>query len=408
VVLDPARVAAAVTFICRYVGGKEQVGPFISAHPEALLWRDDGACPVAEHLRLLGLRERDIRQASNAFPQLTQLASADNVDRLLRYLIDELGLTTGALGKLIATYPQLLGLSAIANVRPKIEYLEGGLGVDPRKILSRHPQLLGLSLEENIRPTVRYLREVGMAAEGKGGVGRAIEAHPALLSLSLEAKIVPTVEYLRSIGMGGTGRGEAHRSLGRVLAAQPTLLSLSIEANLEPKVAFLRSIGLDQAPGGLGAQLDAYPPLLTLSLESNLRPTADVLREAGLLDRPAALRPRHLATSLGGRLLPRLAFCEAQRESRGAVTSGLGVTLGAVTSLSDAAFAKHVGVSTDAYEIFKAQYPRQHRKPSTAALNIPWLPEGMDLSAMLYEANEAGIEERRTGKLGQSSERLGP
>ena len=177
-------------------------------------------------------------------------------------------------------------------------------------------------------------------------------------------------------------------------------------------MAFLRSIGLDQAPGGLGAQLDAYPPLLTLSLESNLRPTADVLREAGLLDSPAALRPRHLATSLEGRLLPRLAFSEAQREVRGAVTSGLGVTLGAVTSLSDAAFAKHVGVSADAYEIFKAQYLRQHQKPSTAVLNIPWLPDGMDLSAMLYEANEAneanegGIEEQRTGKLSQSSETL--
>ena len=85
-----------------------------------------------------------------------------------------------------------------------------------------------------------------MAAKGKGGVGRAIEAHPALLSLSLDAKIVPTVEYLRSIGMGSTGKGDAHRSLGRVLAAQPTLLSLSIEANLQPKVfPFLRSIGLD-------------------------------------------------------------------------------------------------------------------------------------------------------------------
>ena len=145
--LDAPRVVAAASFIKRYVGGFERVGAFVTAHPEALLWRDDGACVVAEHLRLLGVPERAIRRAANSFPQLTQLTSADNVDRLMAYLSTELGLTAAALGALIGSYPQLLGLSLEANIRPKVRFLVEELGVDPSRLLARHPQLLGLSLQ---------------------------------------------------------------------------------------------------------------------------------------------------------------------------------------------------------------------------------------------------------------------
>ena len=225
-------------------------------------------------------------------------------------------------------------------------------------------------------------------------MGKAVTAHPALLSLSRDAKLVPTVEYLLSIGM---------RQVGRALGAQPSVLSLSIEANLKPKVAFFHSIGLDRAPGGLGAQLDGYPALLTLSLEVNLRPTAEVLAAAGLLaasDRaaPTALRPRHLAASLSGRVLPRLAFCEARQVVRSAESSAdeprpTRPTLSSITTVSDAAFAKQMGASKDEYDAFKEAWSSRGNRSSDSGLAVSWLPDGMDLEALILQDDE-----RREGR----------
>ena len=222
VTLDAPRVIAAAAFIQRYVGGPDKVGPFVAANPQALLWRDDRKSVVAEHLRLLGVPDRAIRSASDAFPQLSLLTSASNVDRLWTFLHDELRLSPAALGKLVASYPQLLGLSLEANVRPKVSYLAEELGIDVAKALIRHPQLLGLALETNLRVTVEYLRETGV------DVRKAVERHPQALSLSLTHSIMPSIEYLRSLGI---------ERVGRLLTAQPTILSLSLAANLEPKVA---------------------------------------------------------------------------------------------------------------------------------------------------------------------------
>jgi hypothetical protein len=444
--LDASRLAEAVDFLEGYVGGRERVGEFVALHPQSLLWRSANALPVAQHLRALGMSKAAVERVRAALPTLDALVSADNVAALLTYVQAELGLSVSSLGRLISRYPQLLGLSLEANVRPTLEYL-ASLGVSPARAFTRHPQLFGLSIDANLRPTVDYLRELGV------DVARAVSAQPAVLSLSLEANVVPTVAYLRSIGM---------RELGRSLTAQPSILELSVSANLEPKLAFLRSLGMDRLPGGLGGQLDAYPTLLTLSVEGNLRPTAEALRRAGLFDAiddaegdegvscddgagadgggvagggaggaggaanappgspPTLLRPRHLAASLEGRVLPRLAFCSARQaaletgtlkeeehareeaeEEEGVVAAEAmpdvmasggrrrrrrrgrrgfreRITLGAVTTMPDAAFAQHMGASADEYAQFKAAWIAASA-PKKPAVSIPWLPEGFDL-----------------------------
>ena len=353
VTLDAPRVVAAAAFISRYVGGVTNIGDFVSAHPQSLLWRDDDASVIAEHLRSLGVPSRAVERASAAFPRLAQLTSAENVDALWNFFHVRLGIGTRAFGKMIETYPQLLGLSFDGNVRPKMAFLAEELGVDAVKVISRHPQVLGLALDANLRPTVDHLQRSGV------DVRRAVDGHPSLLSLSLRGKIVPTMEYLRSLGM---------KAVGRALSAQPALLSLSVASNLQPKVSFLRTLGLDSAPGGLGAQLDSYPALLSLSLDSNLRPTADALLCAGLIDTAiprgaatasgapdaevVALRPRHLAASLEGRVRPRLALCallrrldaKGRRSSSGRADGrrASAPTLNSVTTLSDCKFARQV------------------------------------------------------------------
>ena len=384
--LSCARIDEATTFLEGYVD-QDRVGEFVQLHPQSLLWRDVDALPVALHLRALGLSKSAIERVRTVLPTIDRVASAENVAAVLSYLQEELCLSKAGLGNLVGTYPQLLGLSLEQNVRPTVEYVKS-LGVSPSKAFVRHPPLLGLSLEHNLRPSTAYLRNLGV------NVSKAVSGHPMVLSLCLSQNVVPTVDYLRSIGM---------KEVGRVLSAQPAILSLSVDANLVPKVAFLRQIGIGDAKGGLGTQLDAYPALLTLSLEGNLRPTATALKAAGLIGGNAsrALRPRHLAASLDGRLRPRLAFCTYRQsaDATGTLQEWVGkggdkVTLGAVTTMSDAAFAKSLGATAEQYADFKRAWlelhPRDGRKKDSGAqqLNIPWLPEGFDLAAALGSGSD--------------------
>ena len=130
--------------------GRERVGDFVQLHPQSLLWRDEEALPVAQHLRALGISKRAIEKARSTLPTIDRISSAANVERTLEYLCDELGLKTSELSSLVASYPQVLGLSFEHNVMPTVEYVRS-LGVSPSKAFVRHPSLLGLSLDANLR-----------------------------------------------------------------------------------------------------------------------------------------------------------------------------------------------------------------------------------------------------------------
>ena len=470
--LNGPRLAEATLFLEGYVGA-DRVGQFVEMHPQSLLWRDEDALPVAQHLRTIGLSKAAIERVRKALPTVDRITSADNVERTLSFLREELKLSRPKLGALVASYPQVLGLSLEQNVRPTVEFVRG-LGVAPAKAFGRHPSLLGLSIERNLRPSADYLQSLGV------DLSKAVAKNPTILSLNIDRNVMPTVAYLRTLGM---------RRIGRVLTQQPSILSLSVTTNLLPKEAFLRQIGLDEAPGGLGAQLDAYPALLTLSLEQNLRPTAEALAEAGLIDldrgggevgcgpdadvsqsgeaagiageagakaemdaevdtevdteveaeadmeaeaeveaeadmeaeaeadteadveaalplrRPTALRPRHLAASLDGRVRPRLAFAAHRREQVASEAADAAadarppaptpkLTLGAVTTMSDAAYAAALGTSAAEYAQFRAAWSLEHGDPAAAAegtpgaLKIPWLPSGFDLAAEMMQGQQ--------------------
>ena len=199
--------------------------------------------------------------------------------------------------------------------------------------------------------------------------------------------------------------------VGSILSAQPAVASLSIDASLRPKLEFLRELGVED----VGAQIERHPACLTLSLESNLRPTADALCDAGLLgpnrtdNSTANLTPRHLAASLRGRILPRLQFAASRRQRP---------SLNGVTILSDSSFCNQARSRRDLAErspdcTSRVEIGRRHisarsrrlsrvqlgcelsewsewlesyKAERTPALSIPWLPDTVDLGAMLADA----------------------
>ena len=85
----------------------------------------------------------------------------------------------------------------------------------------------------------------------------------------------------------------------------------------------------------------------------------------------SALRPRHLAASLTSRVLPRLAFCKARERQP---------SLSGVSTMTDAAFCKQIGEEPSGYATFLKAWQRERESP---ALEISWLPEGLDLEALL-------------------------
>ena len=62
-----------------------------------------------------------------------------------------------------------------------------------------------------------------------------------------------------------------------------------------------------------------------------------------------------------------------------------------VTTMSDAAFAKELGVAVDEYTAFCSAWRAQQDSAAAAAggddlrLSIPWLPEGFDIASHLVD-----------------------
>jgi len=315
--LDDVKLRAALDYLEPFVcAANRSAAEFVARQPQALLWRAEASSPVLETLREMGLDQRAVDRVSRWSPA-RQLASGDGARRSLSWLGRTLGLDAAALGRLVASFPPVVGLEP-ARLAASHAFLASEAGV------VRYPQLLSVSVEANLRPTADYLRSLGV------DVGRVVRSHAITLDLSLEANLKPTVSFLQREGV---------EELGRVLSSQPSLLSLSTQSSLAPKCDFLRSLGM--AP--LGPLLTQYPAVLTLSLEANLRPTALALAEAGVLSPPdPTLRPRHLAASLERRIKPRLALCAAL---------GVTPTLGAVTTASDVHFCKQVRLSPRTDEV---------------------------------------------------------
>mmetsp|Transcript_3844 Transcript_3844/g.13175 ORF Transcript_3844/g.13175 Transcript_3844/m.13175 type:complete len:460 (-) Transcript_3844:112-1491(-) len=322
--LDDVKLRAALDYLEPFVcAANRSAAEFVARQPQALLWRAEASSPVLETLREMGLDQRAVDRVSRWSPA-RQLASGDGARRSLSWLGRTLGLEAAALGRLVASFPPVVGLEP-ARLAASHAFLASEAGEAAAvAALVRYPQLLSVSVEANLRPTADYLRLLGV------DVGRVVRSHAITLDLSLEANLKPTVSFLQREGV---------EELGRVLSSQPSLLSLSTQSSLAPKCDFLRSLGM--AP--LGPLLTQYPAVLTLSLEANLRPTALALAEAGVLSPPdPTLRPRHLAASLERRIKPRLALCAAL---------GVTPTLGAVTTASDVHFCKQVRLSPRTDEV---------------------------------------------------------
>jgi len=146
-------------------------------------------------------------------------------------------------------------------LNPKVAWLEGQGVKDIGKVLSTFPSVLGRSIEGNLNPKVAWLK-----AQGVKDIGKVLSTFPSVLGLSIEENLNPKVAWLKAQGV---------KDIGKVLSSFPSVLGFSIEGNLNPKVVWLKAQGVKD----IGKFLSSFPPVLSLSIEENLEPTLRLLKD---------------------------------------------------------------------------------------------------------------------------------
>ena len=191
---------------------------------------------------------------------------------LEEFLCKEVGLNTGQVAKMIATFPSVLGLSIEANLKPTVEWIKG-LGLSQSqvaKVILQRPQVLGLSIEANLKPTVDWIKGLGLS---QSQVAKLIATFPPVLGYSIEANLKPTVDWIKGLGL-------SQSQVAKVIATFPQVLGLSIDANLKPTVEWIKEFGLSQSQ--VAKMIATFPSVLGLSIEANLKPTVDWIKGLGL------------------------------------------------------------------------------------------------------------------------------
>ena len=59
----------------------------------------------------------------------------------------------------------MLSYNADSRIRPVLQYLEQGLGLDPATAVTARPSLLGLTVEDSLERMVGYLQDNGYSRE---------------------------------------------------------------------------------------------------------------------------------------------------------------------------------------------------------------------------------------------------
>jgi mTERF domain-containing protein len=229
-----------VRFLTKEIGiAPEMVRKVIVSFPQILgLSVDDNLRPTARYLlNDVGVPMDRLNKTIVTRPQILGCSVEKNLRPKLELLVEMAGIEREQLPVVVARAPHVLGYSP-SNIAQFLIFLLHELRVDQKKVarlLATSPQLLGLSVENNIRPKIRFLvEEVGIT-----NVGQVIGSFPNILGYSVENNMRPKLEYLSKhilkVPMS---------KLGRPLEKCPQLLGYSLEKRIKPRHLLLANRGL--------------------------------------------------------------------------------------------------------------------------------------------------------------------
>eukprot|EP00897_Mesotaenium_endlicherianum_P004148 jgi/Mesen1/3761/ME000205S03016 len=220
----------------------------------------DGANRLLPKLKIYlqhGLDLQSILMASSRRPQIFAFTEEQFSDVLL-YLKEFL--TADEMGSVIASCPQLLGLT-VANLRAKQAYLESQGVKDVGRSLVKNPKLLTYSLD-TLPPKLQSLRELA----GVENISSAISMHPQLLGMNIQT-LQETFK--------GLAETYGRENTMKMFHKQPAILQRSW-LNVKEKLDFFENV--------MGRDIRDVlkdPNILTVSLEATIKPRYFALKESG-------------------------------------------------------------------------------------------------------------------------------
>lgn len=142
----------------------ERVAHIVTSHPRVLtysvtkVWEPQ----LAFLARRLALENRPQNEAAHIickFPPLVWL-KADLVDQKVTFLQERLQLSLPQVRYLVASFPQVLGLSVEQNLEKKVDFLLDFLTLEElQDFLLYQPSLLAYSLENRLRPRLELMKQ---------------------------------------------------------------------------------------------------------------------------------------------------------------------------------------------------------------------------------------------------------
>ena len=189
--------------------------------------------PALLFLQGLGLDATQIGNISALYPYVFLFDIENKMLPTVRYLHDELNISSDNICRLICNKPQLLGYSVGKKLRPTVKFLVEEAGVPRHRIgdfVIRCPAMLGYSVDKNLRPTLNYIKTTCNISEPQG------RPRPSLCSLLLPLTLLLLL-------LSPSAPAPVVLMLQTDWLRYPRMLSYSLERRIKPRVESLTAIG---------------------------------------------------------------------------------------------------------------------------------------------------------------------
>lgn len=182
--------------------------------------------------------------------------------------LDDQGVRTTKLGKVIATSPQLL-LRRPEEFQKVVTFLQD-LGFDKESIgtiIARCPEIFAARTVETFQKKLEFLTSLGILEQE---LPRVIKKYPEFLASDVDRTVMPRLKYLMKSGL-------TERNIASMIVRFSPLLGYSIDEVLRPKLQFLvYTIGKPVK------EVVYYPRYFSYSMEKKIKPRFFLLRSRNI------------------------------------------------------------------------------------------------------------------------------
>lgn len=242
-----------------------EVADVVSRFPAIASYSVEGKVkPIIELLLGMGVLATDIPKIILRRPQLFGCSLEENIKPTVA-LLEGLGVDSEGWIKILSQFPHLLTYS-FGKVQQVVQFL-ADIGLSPKesgKVLIRFPQMIGYSVKAKLKPFADYFNSIGIV-----DLKNLVVRSPQALGLSLELNIKPTILFF-------SDNGYTMEELSITILRFPQLLGLSTQGNIRPKWEFFVEMGR------ANSELVDFPQYFGYSLEKRIKPRFRALEQRGV------------------------------------------------------------------------------------------------------------------------------